>query len=99
MSLDSTDYLISPRSGQSKKLSTEDVKRVLKLTVERIPHEATHRSLRLMAKYLVSPPGRFGRFGRDPDLKIINDPEFAEKVIEVVGLYMNPPDNAVCPVS
>ena len=52
-----------------------------------------------MAKYLVSPPGRFGRFGRDPDLKIINDPEFAEKVIEVVGLYMNPPDNAVCPVS
>ena len=40
-----------PRSGQPKKLTEEDVKRVLTLTVERIPHEATHWSLRLMAKY------------------------------------------------
>lgn len=28
-------------------------------------------------------------------LKISNDPEFAEKVIDVVGLYMNPPGNAI----
>src|SRR5512146_2548315 len=40
-----------PRSGQPKKLSEQKIKEVLRLTVERIPHEATHWSLRLMAKY------------------------------------------------
>lgn len=39
-----------PRSGQPKKLSEEKVKDVLRLTVECIPHEATHWSVRLMAK-------------------------------------------------
>jgi len=40
-----------PRSGQPRKLTDQKVKEVLKLTVERIPHEATHWSVRLMAKY------------------------------------------------
>ncbi|HBA89031.1 MAG TPA: IS630 family transposase [Geobacter sp.] len=92
-----------PRSGQPKRLSGEDVKRVLKLTVERIPHEATHWSLRLMAKYAGVTTWQVRQIWEAADLKphrirtfkISNDPEFAEKVIDVVGLYMNPPDNAV----
>src|SRR6266568_3241785 len=39
-----------PRSGQPKKLTGQKIKDVLTLTVERIPHEATHWSVRLMAK-------------------------------------------------
>lgn len=92
-----------PRSGQPKKLSEADVKRVLKLTVERIPHEATHWSLRLMAKYAGVTTWQVQQIWKAADLKphriqtfkISNDPQFAEKVIDVVGLYMNPPDNAI----
>lgn len=92
-----------PRSGQPKKLTEADVKRVLKLTVERIPHEATHWSLRLMAKYAGVKTWQVRQIWEAADLnphriqtfKISNDPHFAEKVIDVVGLYMNPPDNAI----
>ena len=40
-----------PRSGQLRKLTTEEGNRILRLTVEGVPKEATHWSLRLMAKY------------------------------------------------
>ena len=40
-----------PRSGQSKKLTEQKIKGVLKMTIEQIPHEATHWSVRLMARY------------------------------------------------
>jgi transposase len=92
-----------PRSGQPKKLSEQKVKDVLMLTVERIPHEATHWSVRLMAKYAGVTTWQVRQIWEAADLKphrlksfkISNDPHFAEKVIDVVGLYMNPPDNAV----
>lgn len=92
-----------PRSGQPKKLTEADVKKVLKLTVERIPHEATHWSLRLMAKYAGVTTWQVRQIWEAANLKphrlqtfkISNDPQFAEKVIDVVGLYMNPPDNAI----
>ena len=92
-----------PRSGQPRKLTEKDIKRVLTLTVERIPHEATHWSVRLMAKYAGVTTWQVRQIWEAADLKphrlqtfkISNDPEFAEKVIDVVGLYMNPPDNAI----
>ena len=92
-----------PRSGQPKKLSEQKVKEVLKLTVERIPREATHWSVRLMAKYANVTTWQVRQIWEASDLKphriksfkISNDPYFAEKVVDVVGLYMNPPDNAV----
>ena len=92
-----------PRSGQPRKLTQADVKKVLDLTVHRIPHEATHWSLRLMAKYAGVTTWQVRQIWQAADLKphriqtfkISNDPEFAEKVIDVVGLYMNPPDNAI----
>ncbi|MDH5561938.1 MAG: IS630 family transposase [Deltaproteobacteria bacterium] len=92
-----------PRSGQPKKLTEEKVKEVLRLTVERIPREATHWSVRLMAKAAGITTWQVQQIWQAADLKphrlktfkISNDPEFAEKVVDVVGLYMNPPDNAV----
>ena len=92
-----------PRPGQPKKLSEAKVKEILDLTVSRIPHEATHWSVRLMAKAAGVSNWQVSRIWEASDLKphriknfkISNDPDFAEKVIDVVGLYMNPPDNAV----
>jgi len=92
-----------PRSGQPKKLSAQKVKEVLTLTVERIPREATHWSVRLMAKYARVTTWQVRQIWEAADLKphrlknfkISNDPMFAEKVVDVVGLYMNPPDNAL----
>lgn len=92
-----------PRSGQPQKLSAAKVKEVLQLTVERIPHEATHWSVRLMAKAAAITTWQVRRIWDAADLKphriqgfkISNDPQFAEKVLDVVGLYMDPPDNAI----
>lgn len=91
-----------PRSGQPKKLSDAKVKDVLKLTVERIPRESTHWSVRLMAKAAGITTWQVRQIWEAANLKphrlktfkISNDPQFAEKVVDVVGLYMNPPDNA-----
>ncbi|NOQ41229.1 MAG: IS630 family transposase, partial [Desulfuromusa sp.] len=92
-----------PRSGQPRKLSAAKVKEVLTLTVERIPREATHWSVRLMAKAAGITTWQVRQIWQASDLKphrlktfkISNDPEFAEKVVDVVGLYINPPDNAL----
>jgi len=92
-----------PRSGQPKKLSEKKVLEVLKMTVERIPKEATHWSVRLMAKDAGITTWQVRQIWAEADLKphrlktfkISSDPNFAEKVRDVVGLYMSPPDNAL----
>lgn len=92
-----------PRSGQPKKLSDEKVKEVLQMTVDCIPHEATHWSVRLMAKAANITTWQVRQIWKAADLrphrlknfKISNDPQFAEKVVDVVGLYMSPPENAM----
>lgn len=92
-----------PRPGQPTKASGDLVQTVLKLTVERVPKEATHWSLRLMAKYANTTKWQVQQIWKAADLKphriknfkISNDPNFAEKVIDVVGLYLDPPDNAL----
>jgi transposase len=79
-----------PRSGQPKKLTQEKIKEVLTLTVERIPPEATHWSIRLMAKHAGITTWQVRQIWDTADLKphriknfkISNDPQFAEKVID-----------------
>jgi transposase len=91
------------RPGQPRKLSLAKQKEILKLTTERIPREATHWSERLMAKHAGVTVHQVRQVWKAANLqphrlktfKISNDPHFAEKVIDVVGLYMSPPDNAV----
>ncbi len=91
------------RPGQPKKITGKTVKEILRLTVECIPREATHWSVRLMAKAAGVTNWQVQQIWKAADLKphrlqtfkISNDPEFADKVIDVVGLYMYPPDNAI----
>ncbi len=95
--------LDAPRTGAPRKLTPEKAAEILKLTVERVPRGATHWSLRLMAKAAGVPQQQVGKVWKSADLKphriktfkISKDPRFAEKVVDVVGLYLNPPDNAV----
>lgn len=92
-----------PRPGRPTKLDEKTVKKVLKLTTERIPHEASHWSVQLMAQYAGITTWQVRQIWKAADLKphriktfkISNDPEFAEKVVDIVGLYMNPPSNAL----
>jgi len=92
-----------PRSGRPTLIEASTVERVLKLTRERVPPEADHWSRRTMAKYADTTVWQVGQIwkaaGLEPHrikvFKISNDPAFAEKVVDVVGLYMNPPLNAV----
>jgi transposase len=92
-----------PRPGPPKKLSQAKVKEILDLTVHHVPREATHWSVRLMAQAAGVTNWQVSQIWEAANLKphriktfkISNDPAFAEKVIDVVGLYLNPPDNAV----
>ena len=92
-----------PRSGRPRQLSPSKVREILKATVETIPRESTHWSLRLMAEYANVSKHQVAEIWKAADLKphrirsfkISNDPDFADKVIDVVGLYMDPPDNAL----
>ena len=92
-----------PRPGQSTKMTREATERILGLTTQRIPKEATHWSARLMAKYAGVTEWQVRQVWSTSDLKphrlktfkISKDPAFTEKVVDVVGLYLNLPDNAV----
>ncbi|MAR91868.1 MAG: IS630 family transposase [Pseudomonadales bacterium] len=92
-----------PRSGRPTVIDKGVVDRVLYLTTKCVPEEATHWSIELMAKYAEVTPWQVRQIWAAADLrphrlktfKISNDPEFADKVVDIVGLYMNPPENAV----
>ena len=93
----------APRSGRPTELTETAIKQILRLTIEKIPHEATHWSTRLMAKYAGVTQWQVRQVWAAADLKphrlktfkISNDPLFAEKVVDVVGLYLDPPENAM----
>lgn len=83
-----------PRPGQPIKLTPEIVDRVLKATTKRVPKGATHWSVRTIAEYAGITRWQVEQIWKGANLKphriksfkISNDPEFAEKVIDVVGL-------------
>ena len=76
---------------------------VLKKTATETPPGSTHWSRASMAKAVGISPSSVGRIWRQAGLKphridtfkVSNDPQFEEKVVDVVGLYMNPPDEAM----
>ena len=92
-----------PRPGQPRKITDAVIEDVLVRTLETAPVGATHWSTRSMAKAAgvsqtaVSQIWR--AFGLKPHLieeyKVSPDPQFVDKVRDVVGLYLNPPDAAV----
>jgi len=92
-----------PRPGKPRTIGDDDVERVIVKTLEETPANATHWSTRSMAaatgmsQTAVSKIWR--AFGLKPhrveDFKLSPDPQFIDKVRDVVGLYLNPPDAAV----
>src|SRR5437899_11565983 len=91
------------RPGRPATITIDQVEAVVVSTLEETPKDATHWSRALMAKksgLSKSTVGRIWRdFGLKPHLsdtfKLSTDPLFVEKVVEVVGLYHNPPEKAV----
>lgn len=92
-----------PRPGAPRTISDEDVEEVMVKTLETLPKGRTHWSTRAMAEAAGMSHSTVGRiwrtFGLQPQIvqgfKISNDPLFIEKVRDIVGLYMNPPEHAV----
>jgi transposase len=91
------------RCGAPRKISDEQVEEILVKTLESTPRDATQWSTRSMAAASgISRPtvNRIWRaFGLQPHrtdtFKLSNDPQFIEKVRDIVGLYLNPPVNAL----
>jgi transposase len=92
-----------PRPGGPRSIGDDDVERVIVKTLEETPRDATHWSTRSMAHAAGMSQSAVSRiwraFGLKPHLvdsfKLSPDPLFIDKVRDVVGLYLNPPDAAV----
>jgi transposase len=95
--------LDEPRPGAPRTITDAQVERVVTLTLEATPRDATHWSTRAMAARCglsQSTVGRIWRaFGLQPHrsetFKLSKDPLFIEKVRDIVGLYLAPPDRAL----
>jgi transposase len=92
-----------PRPGAPRSITDDEVEAIVVKTLESKPKGRTHWSTRKMAQKAGishSTVGRIWRtFGLQPHIvrgfKISTDPLFIEKVRDIVGLYLNPPDHAV----
>ena len=95
--------LTNPASERPRTVSDEAVEAVIVTTLETIPRSETHWSTRTMAAKAGMRHTMEGRIwrtcGRKPPITrsftIPPYPQFVEEVRDVVGLYMNPPTNAV----
>lgn len=99
----SDGLLDEPRPGAPRTISDAAVERVITLTLESRPKDATHWSTRAMARRAGLSQSAISRiwraFGLQPhrseSFKLSTDPLFVEKVRDIVGLYLNPPDRAL----
>jgi transposase len=92
-----------PRSGAPRRVSDEQIEAIIRQTLESTPKSATHWSTREMAKrcgFSRQTVSRIWRtFGlaphRSTSFTLSRDPYFIDKVRDVVGLYLDPPANAL----
>src|SRR3990172_592067 len=95
--------LDDPRPGAPRKITDPDVERVVRLTLETAPRDATHWSTRAMAKRCGLSQTAVSRIWRAfvlqphrvKTFKLSKDPLFIDKVRDIVGLYLDPPDKAL----
>ena len=93
----------APRPGRTPSINARLIKRVVDMTTRQKPAKATHWSTRTMAEAAGISEASVRRIWRAHGLKphliktfkISNDPEFAEKLEDIVGLYLNPPEHAM----
>jgi transposase len=91
-----------PRAGK-KRIDDAVRLRIVAKTVQEKPKNATHWTARMMAAAMgvghTTVQRVWKEHGLKPHLtrtfKLSNDPNFADKVVDIVGLYLNPPENAV----
>jgi transposase len=92
-----------PRPGAPRTVTDDAVEAVIVKTLEQTPEDATHWSTRSMAKATGMSQSAVSRiwraFGLKPHLtetfKLSPGPQFVEKVRDIVGLYVNPPEGAL----
>ena len=92
-----------PRSGRPRTLTDDQVAKVVERTLSATPADATHWSLRSMAEESGLSHTTiwriWGAFGLQPHrsetFKLSSDPHFVDKVRDIVGLYLSPPDRAL----
>jgi transposase len=92
-----------PRPGRPRLITDDQVEQVITKTLEETPGQDTHWSTRSMASQTGMSQSAISRiwraFGLKPHAvetwKLSTDPQFIEKVRDVVGLYMAPPENAL----
>jgi transposase len=93
----------APRSGRPATVTAETESRIVQATLQDRPINATHWSTRTLAAYLGVGATTVRRVwqsnGLKPHLsrtfKLSCDPRFEDKLLDVVGLYMNPPEHAL----
>ncbi len=92
-----------PRPGAPRQIGDEAIAETIRRTLETTPADATHWSLRSMARAVGHAPSTIHRiwraFGLQPHrsetFKLSTDPLFVEKVRDIVGLYLAPPERAM----
>jgi transposase len=93
----------APRSGRKATARSAIAGRIVKMTTQERPPNATHWSTRTLAAALATSPSMVLRVWQANNLrphltrtfKLSNDPQFVEKLVDVVGLYLNPPEHAL----
>jgi transposase len=93
----------APRPGRKPKLAAVQVQEIVRRTTREAPPHATHWSTRSMARAAGVSEATVRRIWRAHGLKphrtktfkVSNDPAFAEKLEDIVGLYLNPPQHAL----
>ena len=92
-----------PRPGRPRTLTDDQVAKVVERTLSATPADATHWSLRSMARgkrpFAHDDLAHLGRLrlAAAPlgDFKLSGDPHFVDKVRDIIGLYLSPPDRAL----
>jgi transposase len=93
----------APRPGRNKRITPETIKQVVDATLHSTPPGETHWSVRSMAKAQGLSRMSVQRIWKQHRLqphrlenfKFSNDPQFVEKLRDIVGLYLNPPEHAL----
>lgn len=91
------------RPGRPLRISEEKKAEILRITLEEAPNNRTHWSRSSLSKKVGVSPSTIGRIwklhGIKPHLhrtfKVSNDPNFKEKIEDIIGLYLSPPEHAI----